>query len=365
MVKTSTVIITIIIIILLIGLGVGAFFLIQGLISPAFIETNLYNVNGDLISSTAQSVVNSVEGVAFVSFAVNVENLDTVPLTLSVDSISPLSVDSAKPTESISVEPGVTGSMLTDLIDIQPFEGTNQEFCITVISEAIPALREESSKTGCTSLDVSANPLGQFNVVIDPNLDEPNIDPSCVESWTCSNWGACVTETETRTCTDSNACGTTDNKPDETRACVSSNANFRTAVDNYKFNSVACGGGSGNMWMAYSDVCGQQLTGYGFVEEGEDAIDDCDSRMAENEATFIADVPYNPSGSCRINPNGNGVAKLYKLGDPTFGEDLMIVCETDADGIGFWTEEFDANDPDANDADTSFVSVDSMRELSC
>ena len=42
---------------------------------------------------------------------------------------------------------------------------------------------------------------------------------ACTESWVCSNWSSCGGGTQTRTCTDSNNCGTTTNKPSISRAC--------------------------------------------------------------------------------------------------------------------------------------------------
>ncbi|MFA6098370.1 MAG: FG-GAP-like repeat-containing protein [Patescibacteria group bacterium] len=43
--------------------------------------------------------------------------------------------------------------------------------------------------------------------------------PSCTEDWTCSDWTACENETQTRTCTDQNACGTSENKPVLSQTC--------------------------------------------------------------------------------------------------------------------------------------------------
>ena len=42
----------------------------------------------------------------------------------------------------------------------------------------------------------------------------------CTENWTCGNWGSCVNNQQTRTCTDSNSCGTTNNRPPLTQTCV-------------------------------------------------------------------------------------------------------------------------------------------------
>ncbi|MFH1256720.1 MAG: Ig-like domain-containing protein [Candidatus Diapherotrites archaeon] len=42
---------------------------------------------------------------------------------------------------------------------------------------------------------------------------------SCTENWSCTAWSTCSGGTQTRTCTDSAACGTTVNKPVETQSC--------------------------------------------------------------------------------------------------------------------------------------------------
>lgn len=42
----------------------------------------------------------------------------------------------------------------------------------------------------------------------------------CIENWSCSDWSACANNTQSRTCTDLNNCGTTNNRPALTQACV-------------------------------------------------------------------------------------------------------------------------------------------------
>ena len=42
---------------------------------------------------------------------------------------------------------------------------------------------------------------------------------SCIEEWTCTSWSTCPNNQQTRTCIDSNNCGTTDNKPKITKSC--------------------------------------------------------------------------------------------------------------------------------------------------
>jgi hypothetical protein len=46
---------------------------------------------------------------------------------------------------------------------------------------------------------------------------------ACAENWGCTNWGACASDNkQSRTCTDSNNCGTETNKPVLTQDCGSS-----------------------------------------------------------------------------------------------------------------------------------------------
>lgn len=54
---------------------------------------------------------------------------------------------------------------------------------------------------------------------------------ACTENWTCSSWGSCSNNQQTRTCTDNNNCGTTINKPITTQNCVSSVSSQQNCTD--------------------------------------------------------------------------------------------------------------------------------------
>lgn len=41
----------------------------------------------------------------------------------------------------------------------------------------------------------------------------------CIPNWQCADWSECIEETQTRICTDLNACGTLVNKPAESQSC--------------------------------------------------------------------------------------------------------------------------------------------------
>jgi len=184
-----------------------------------FLEVDqLFDSNGNLIGDSL-SVVGGIEGVKFITLKINVNNLDTVPLTLFVKDMTPTEIISAKPVDSLNVNPGETGSWVTGLIDIESYEGTIQSFCVTVESEQIPALREISQVSGCIDVKVDPNPVANFDISLDSNVDEGDINPGCEEDWSCSEWSSCTNSIQTRTCSDINECGTESNKPGEQQAC--------------------------------------------------------------------------------------------------------------------------------------------------
>ena len=47
-------------------------------------------------------------------------------------------------------------------------------------------------------------------------------EEGCVERWSCTEWSVCSNSTQTRTCTDSNSCGTVVDKPLESQECQAS-----------------------------------------------------------------------------------------------------------------------------------------------
>lgn len=90
-------------------------------------------------------------------------------------------------------------------------------------------LRGEAAKTylapriaAINSLDAlihaAAEPLPR-NFSLRKAGSQPN-PPQCTEQWQCGQWSACSAGTQTRTCVDANACGTTANKPSESQSCA-------------------------------------------------------------------------------------------------------------------------------------------------
>ncbi len=89
--------------------------------------------------------------------------------------------------------------------------------------------------TGDDAQSISGNPLfadttGTFALsggspALNAASDGTNIgawqNSSCTESWTCGSWSACSNNTQTRSCTDANACGTTVTRPATSQSCDS------------------------------------------------------------------------------------------------------------------------------------------------
>jgi hypothetical protein len=70
---------------------------------------------------------------------------------------------------------------------------------------------------------------------------------TCEEYWSCSEWGACMNGSKSRTCTDKNYCGTTDKKPVVTRLCgeAAVEAACSNNVQDQGETGVDCGGPCG------------------------------------------------------------------------------------------------------------------------
>jgi hypothetical protein len=62
---------------------------------------------------------------------------------------------------------------------------------------------------------------------IDPDSGDDDDDNGptqpCTPNWTCSDWGPCINNTQTTTCTDTNHCGVLTGKPNTIRTCNQSN----------------------------------------------------------------------------------------------------------------------------------------------
>lgn len=233
-------------------------------LGPMLVIDSTYDLYGNPINHP-MSVVGGVEGVKYIKLKINIQNKDTVALNLSVSSMTPTEIVSAKPTNTVIVQPSTTGSLLTGLIDIEPYEGKSQNFCITVVSGRIPSLRESASTSGCINISVQPNPTGSFNIILESSVGNGTIlNPGCTENWQCGSWGTCTSSLQTRTCTDLNSCGTLANKPVEQQTCAfitdcnSANVGIRKCYSSTKYQTcLSSGSWSGTL------SCPNACTGQG------------------------------------------------------------------------------------------------------
>lgn len=136
-----------------------------------------YDDNKNLIEGDTQSVVNNVEGVKYVTFQVNARNKDTVPLKFTMQDATPTPFyDSLDLTTEINAESNNYATWVSELVDIEVYEGTTQEFCVTIIGTS--PLRNSVPKTSCVSLVVEDNPTANFDVeIVDSVNGDPDYEP--------------------------------------------------------------------------------------------------------------------------------------------------------------------------------------------
>ena len=73
--------------------------------------------------------------------------------------------------------------------------------------------------------NINVNKVGDYITYgnVPPDILAQITPPSsCTENWTCGAWSSCVNNSQSRTCTDSNNCGTTINRPTLSQACTPS-----------------------------------------------------------------------------------------------------------------------------------------------
>lgn len=72
------------------------------------------------------------------------------------------------------------------------------------------------------------------------DISIPPVTSSCIPSWTCSSWSSCIAGSQTRTCTDSNNCGTTTNKPATSQSCSTLTCTSASCDDNNPCTTDTC-----------------------------------------------------------------------------------------------------------------------------
>ncbi len=85
------------------------------------------------------------------------------------------------------------------------------------------------NSTGAAKTSISPAPA-KTSIATSGGSDFSGTQDTCSENWSCSDWVACLGGQQGRACTDSNNCGTTNNKPAETQACTESQGQKQLSI---------------------------------------------------------------------------------------------------------------------------------------
>ena len=140
-------------------------------------------------------------------------------------------------------------------------------------------------------------------------IDKPSTTQSCAcfEDWSCNAWNSCINGTQTRTCTDSNSCGTTIDKPPISKSCGVCNevwtcgswnscingTQTRTCTDSNSCNAT------GSILTAEQNCTSEIIDcGYSFLTRdlndtsGFDCFIDASENCEESKLILISDVEF-------------------------------------------------------------------------
>lgn len=118
-----------------------------------------------------------------------------------------LAVSSLSQTDSGCTESWTCGDWSACSNSSQTRTCTDANACGTTTTQ--PALAQS-----CT--DTNTNVNSNSNANTNTNTNAP---PACTERWSCTAWSTCTNDQQSRTCTDTNSCGTIVNKPLLTQSC--------------------------------------------------------------------------------------------------------------------------------------------------
>lgn len=104
---------------------------------------------------------------------------------------------------------------------------------------------------------------------------------TCTENWVCTDWFLCSDGEQTRVCSDTNNCGTIDNKPVETQTCLITCEDGETKCDGNDI--LICRGGN----FVFSETCEFACVG------GECRIPEGD-KITDSSSDFIGTPTSNP-----------------------------------------------------------------------
>lgn len=146
---------------------------------------------------------------------------------------------------------------------------------------------------------------------------------SCSETWTCSDWSSCSGNTQSRTCTDSQNCGTENNKPALSQSCVEQEAGDSGSPS----TTPDCSQGI----ITYRCECGgtRYSSGYCFNDtyytEDPTAIEEPEEDVIESPTDFGYNFTiFSEKYSFGLKEDFNITVKTFRYGNPILASKVHV-----------------------------------------
>lgn len=309
---------------------------------------NVYDEDGNPISTDAQATVGGVSGVRYLTFRVNAINKDTVQLTFNILDATPVIFKTAlNPPSTNIAESESMASWISDLVDIQGMEGTIQTFSVEI--EATSQNRKAVTKGFSVDVKIDEDPEAGFDIEIvgeagdDPVFGEPpecTLDAHCGENMICDN-EICIPDPDAPECEiDSDCTGDL--------ICVSGVCVEPPEQDKVLFRTTNLDYSTSDTAIAYAfNGCGTDLIAYG-----------------RTGGACINHRCNNPSGATLINAPASfgSITTTYVWIE---SEERACVCEPEDIGVSTYPRRYDSDYDNAMNVPTTPISIDPELELMC
>lgn len=287
----------------------------------------LYDVNGDLIDSTLQSVVGGTPGVYFIDITVTLTNGGSQDLTCDLMSLSPTLFDSSLTKSSKNLIIGGKTAWTSSLMNATKLQNATGPVIFRATARCSYGSGVSTitlpDKTGTLSLNIL--PDGTSEATFEIGLSSGGAGTEyCGDS-------ICQASETSITC--------------PADCAVTTNVNFRTTDLTYVSGTA----------VGYSNTCGTTLTKYGYSSESGTLTGTCATgsfTWCGSSSSIILSIPggwLGSSGAKLIQPSGS----------------VTTLCVCDDDGSNYKLRKYLTSDSDASKVDSSYLLIDSAKELTC
>jgi uncharacterized membrane protein (UPF0136 family) len=196
-----------IIAIIVLVVGVGAYFYIQS--NPKVIDGisigKMFDVNGKLVRTGEQAVINGQQGVRYITLKVAVTNTDTVPLSFMITDASTSDFKSALTLNTaVTVQPGAQYTWESSQVDMYPYINKTATFSATI--QATSPYRETTTKISTASISVGPDTASSFTVAITSSIQNGSTPLTCPSGQTLCSDNVCRSSCTTQCSTGQTLC---------------------------------------------------------------------------------------------------------------------------------------------------------------